>query len=74
MDDLHYNVLPPQTKTMKATISTDFIRKHIFPGGHLPCLAIIDSIIKQKTSLKEIHSLNIASSYAKALSCWRHTF
>tara|TARA_A100001015_G_scaffold316162_1_gene429757 strand:- start:3647 stop:5596 length:1950 start_codon:yes stop_codon:yes gene_type:complete len=53
---------------------TDFIRKHIFPGGHLPSLGIINEIITKNTDLIQYDSLNIATSYAKTLAMWRSTF
>jgi cyclopropane-fatty-acyl-phospholipid synthase len=53
---------------------SDFIRKHIFPGGHLPSLEIMDTIIQTKTDLTEIKRRNIADSYAKTLFEWRKRF
>ncbi len=53
---------------------SDFIRKHIFPGGHLPSLAIMEKITTKKTQLKEVSSLNIAQSYANTLAKWRSNF
>ena len=50
---------------------TDFIRKHIFPGGHLPSLEIIKKIINKHTQLDEFNKLNIAQSYATTLTHWR---
>lgn len=53
---------------------TDFIKKHIFPGGHLPSLGVIDKIIKQQTTFKQLGALNIAGSYAKTLAFWKKSF
>ena len=50
---------------------SDFIRRHIFPGGHLPSRAIINTSIAHYTTLSLVSELNIASSYAKTLHQWR---
>lgn len=54
--------------------STDFIRKHIFPGGHLPSLEILDQMRSRYTSLSVVGSRNIADSYATTLRLWREAF
>lgn len=54
------------------THRTDFIRKHIFPGGHLPCLGIIDTLTAPY--FDEISRFNLASSYARTLTCWHTAF
>ena len=54
--------------------NTDFIREYIFPGGHLPCLGIIDQITKNQTQLTEINRFNIAQGYADTLRDWRERF
>ncbi len=53
---------------------TDFIRKHIFPGGHLPSLDSIQEMIDTQTSLIQKSHLNIADSYAKTLATWHESF
>ena len=53
---------------------TDFIQKHIFPGGHLPSLKVIEKAINTYTSFKPLNSLNIATSYAQTLKLWREQF
>lgn len=53
---------------------TDWIRKHIFPGGHLPSLTAIREAISDQTSLT-IHDLQeIGLHYADTLREWRHRF
>jgi cyclopropane-fatty-acyl-phospholipid synthase len=49
----------------------DWVKKHIFPGGHLPCLQIIEKIVSKQTNLKIISIDRIGLSYAKTLSKWR---
>lgn len=53
---------------------SDFIRKHIFPGGHLPSLGIMTAITQAQTNLVEIEKDNIAQSYAKTLNEWSIRF
>ena len=53
---------------------SDFIRRHIFPGGHLPSLAHMASIVRDVTELKLDVSENIALSYARTLADWHHRF
>ncbi|RJX30657.1 MAG: class I SAM-dependent methyltransferase [Oxalobacter sp.] len=53
---------------------TDWIRKHIFPGGHLPSLTAIREAITGHTSLT-IHDMQeIGLHYADTLREWRHRF
>ena len=50
---------------------SDFIRRHIFPGGHLPSPGAIGRVLEKHTSLG-IESLeNIAPHYAETLRRWR---
>ena len=56
------------------TNNTDFIREYIFPGGHLPCLNVINHITANKTQLSEISRFNIAQGYANTLRDWREKF
>ena len=60
----------PDNKYNDYKKSTDFIKRYIFPGGHLPSLGIIDSITSKYTQLIEIERKNYASSYATTLSLW----
>jgi len=53
---------------------TDFIRKHIFPGGHLPSLKVISDILSSSTQFHQIDDFNIAQSYAQTLAMWKRTF
>ncbi len=53
---------------------TDFIQKHIFPGGHLPSLGILEAIRTTRTRFKKQEAINIAQSYAKTLAAWRKAF
>lgn len=64
----------PDTEYHNYRKRSDFIRKHIFPGGHLPSLGIINAITTKKTHLVEIEKENIAQSYAATLNEWSIRF
>jgi cyclopropane-fatty-acyl-phospholipid synthase len=53
---------------------TDWIRKHIFPGGHLPSVEKISSIITEHTNFVIDHLENIGLHYAVTLARWREQF
>jgi cyclopropane-fatty-acyl-phospholipid synthase len=50
---------------------TDFIRKHIFPGGFLPSLSALSEQFSNQTNLvvRDVHDMGI--DYAQTLNCWR---
>lgn len=52
---------------------TDWVKKHIFPGGHLPSFKAICEIV-DKTSLEVISVNKIGQSYARTLADWRDNF
>jgi cyclopropane-fatty-acyl-phospholipid synthase len=51
--------------------TSDFIRRHIFPGGHLPCLAALREAAagSSRLALQEVES--IGSHYPPTLRLWR---
>jgi cyclopropane-fatty-acyl-phospholipid synthase len=55
---------------------TDFIQKHIFPGGHCPSMTAITNAVQRGTNgqlmLDEV--VNIGPHYSKALRIWREKF
>ncbi|KAI8821449.1 Mycolic acid cyclopropane synthetase-domain-containing protein [Fimicolochytrium jonesii] len=55
---------------------TDFIQKHIFPGGHCPSVsAIVAAAYKGTRGNLILDDLdNIGPHYAQALRIWRHRF
>lgn len=53
---------------------TDWIRKHIFPGGHLPSLSAIRQVISGQTSLAIHEMQDIGVHYADTLRDWRLRF
>jgi len=52
----------------------DWIRKYIFPGGHLPSLAAIHQAVVSHTSFVVDDVENIALHYAETLRRWRVDF
>lgn len=52
----------------------DWIRKHIFPGGHLPSLQIISRILTDYTQLTIDNVENIGPHYALTLAAWHQRF
>ena len=56
--------------------SDDFIRRYIFPGGHLPAVSeLVGSIHKASGGSLVVDSIeNIGPHYTKALRLWRESF
>lgn len=52
----------------------DWIQKHIFPGGHLPCLAALSSAMARNSHLVVEHLEDIGIHYARTLREWRDRF
>jgi len=52
----------------------DWIRKYIFPGGLLPCLARISGVLQKHTTLTISHLEAIGPHYATTLALWRQRF
>jgi cyclopropane-fatty-acyl-phospholipid synthase len=66
----------PETRYEGYTKGEDFIRKYIFPGGHLPTVSqLVDSIARgSKGSLIVEGVENIGGHYAKTLRLWKEKF
>ncbi|MCD7469743.1 cfs1-like protein [Datura stramonium] len=54
--------------------STDFLRECIFPGGCLPALSRVTSVMAAASKLCVVHVEEIGSHYYKTLRCWRKNF
>jgi cyclopropane-fatty-acyl-phospholipid synthase len=54
--------------------SSDFIRKHIFPGGHLPCPSLLSHLSAGQDGWTLISELEFGTDYAETLRRWRDTF
>ena len=51
----------------------DFIQRYVFPGGMLPCPAVLDRI-SAKAGLKRVHERVFGRDYARTLALWRDRF
>jgi cyclopropane-fatty-acyl-phospholipid synthase len=54
--------------------SSDWIRKYIFPGGHLPSLGAIQDALRRRTSFVVERLDSIGDHYATTLREWRRRF
>ena len=66
----------PETRYEAYAKGEDFIRKYIFPGGHLPTVSqLVGSIERGSKGTLVVDSiLNIGGHYAKTLRLWREKF
>ncbi|MCJ1477693.1 hypothetical protein MMC13_006366 [Lambiella insularis] len=66
----------PETRYEGYSKGEDFIRKYIFPGGHLPTVSQLVGSIERgsKGTLVVDNILNIGGHYAKTLRIWRQNF
>jgi cyclopropane-fatty-acyl-phospholipid synthase len=51
--------------------SSDWIRKHIFPGGHLPSIGMMEAALERHTALRIQDLKDIGPHYARTLRLWR---
>ncbi len=54
--------------------SSDWIRKYIFPGGHLPSLTALSRAATRHSSFVLQHLENIGPHYARTIREWRYRF
>jgi len=54
--------------------SSDFIRKHIFPGGHLPCPGLLHTLTVELKTWQLLSEFEFGRDYAETLRRWRDTF
>jgi cyclopropane-fatty-acyl-phospholipid synthase len=66
----------PESRYEAYARSEDFIRKYIFPGGHLPTVTqLVDSIHAGSKGLLVVDNIeNIGTHYAKTLRIWKENF
>lgn len=66
----------PETRYETYAKSEDFIRKYIFPGGHLPTVSqLVGSVDRGSKGTLIVDSiLNIGGHYGKTLRLWRESF
>ncbi|MBN2466784.1 MAG: DUF1365 family protein [Deltaproteobacteria bacterium] len=53
---------------------TDWVRKHVFPGGHLPSLTALTHAITANSTLTIEYLENIGIHYSRTLREWRNRF
>jgi cyclopropane-fatty-acyl-phospholipid synthase len=61
----------PDRKYTAYRLGSDWIRKHIFPGGHLPSLGAMIRAMSSRTRLGVTRLEDIGSQYAVTLRHWR---
>ncbi len=54
--------------------SVDFIRRYIFPGGHLPTVGSMCEALGSATDLRLVHLEDLSVHYARTLEEWRRRF
>lgn len=64
----------PDQKYRAYRAGSDWIRKHIFPGGHLPSIGAMVAAMTRKTRLNIVGMEDIGSHYVRTLHLWRTTF
>lgn len=61
----------PDRKYTAYRYSSDWIRKHIFPGGHVPSIGVLSEAMKRSSSLHLTDLQHYGFDYAKTLDLWR---
>eukprot|EP00842_Homolaphlyctis_polyrhiza_P003977 jgi/Hompol1/4580/HPOL_003729-RA len=66
----------PEARYQSYLVSMDFIRLHIYPGGHCPSLTALVEAVNQGTQGRLMIDIidNVGPHYAKALRLWREQF
>jgi cyclopropane-fatty-acyl-phospholipid synthase len=54
--------------------SSDFLRRYIFPGGHLPSLTQLLNVSTAHTDFRFVRLQDFSPDYARTLAEWRHRF
>lgn len=63
----------PDERYAEYCASSDFIREHIFPGGHLPSMAAM-AACAERACLTATRLRDIGPDYAITLRAWRRTW
>jgi cyclopropane-fatty-acyl-phospholipid synthase len=61
----------PDQKYLQYRLGADWIRKHIFPGGHLPSIGAIVAAMTTSTRLNVCEMEDIGQHYVRTLALWR---
>ena len=58
----------------QARRTTDFIKRYIFPGGHLPSIEVMQRESARATDFRTVHLEDLSEHYARTLQLWRQRF
>jgi len=61
----------PDQKYLQYRLGSDWLRKHIFPGGHLPSVGAMVDAMARRTRLNICHMEDIGHHYVPTLEIWR---
>ena len=61
----------PDQKYRAYRLGSDWIRKHIFPGGHLPSMGAMVRAMGARSRLNMTRAQDIGPHYARTLELWR---
>ncbi len=67
-------IVLPDDRWARAKKTEDFIRRFVFPNGHLPSVAAIDESLTRATSLRITDVEDFGWHYAETLRHWRERF
>ncbi len=68
---VHQVITIPQERYDRYRRSSDWIRKHIFPGGHLPSIEALQAAAANTTCFQVKDVESIGPDYARTLHDWR---
>ena len=61
----------PDQKYLAYRLGSDFIRKHIFPGGNVPSIRAVARAMASRTRLEIAEAVDIGQHYVRTLAMWR---
>ena len=61
----------PDQKYLAYRLGSDFIRKHIFPGGNVPSLRAAARAMAARSRLEIAEAVDIGRDYVRTLALWR---
>lgn len=67
-------ITSPDSRFIELKNSVDWIQKHIFPGGIIPSVGILNASINKASDLTMVGLKEMGLHYAKTLKIWRKDF
>ncbi len=67
-------IISPDSRYHQIKKDVDWIQKHIFPGGLIPSVGIINKSINKSSDLTLVGLKQMGFDYAKTLNAWRVSF